>query len=93
VSVRKATKALRISRDDVEPAAEAADTIRRILSNLAQIAQGTAELRNTYGTGHGRAGRTSGSLNARHARLVVGAPATLASFLYDTYENVRPSRG
>lgn len=35
VLVRKATKALRISRDDVDLAAEAADTIRRILSNLA----------------------------------------------------------
>jgi len=91
--VRKTTKALRVSRDDVNPAAEAADTIRGILSNLAQIAHGTAELRNTYGTGHGRAGRTSGSLNARHARLVVGASATLASLLYDTYENLGPSRG
>jgi hypothetical protein len=55
------------SRDYVDPAAEAAGTIRRILSNLAQIAQGAAELRNTYGTGHGRAGRTKGYLNTRRA--------------------------
>jgi hypothetical protein len=47
VLVRKTTKALRVSRDDVDPAAEATDTIRRILSNLVRIAQDTAELRNT----------------------------------------------
>ena len=84
--VKNTTKALGISRDDVDPAAPAADTIKRILSNLGQIAQGTAELRNAYGTGHGRSGNGRSALQPRHARLVVGAAAALASFLYDTYE-------
>ena len=79
--VKKTTAALQLSRDDVDPTVTAADTIRRILSSLAQIAQGTAELRNSYGTGHGRPGQSTGSLGPRHARLVVGATATLASFL------------
>lgn len=84
--VKKTTAALQLSRDDVDPAAAAADTIRRILSSLAQIAQGTAELRNSYDTGHGRPGQSTGGLGPRHARLVVGSTATLASFLYDTYQ-------
>jgi hypothetical protein len=39
------------------------------LSSLAQIAQGTAELRNSYGTGHGRPGQSTGGLGPRHAHL------------------------
>jgi hypothetical protein len=84
--VRKTTKALGLSRDDVDSVAPAAETIKRLLSNLAQIAQGTAELRNSYGTGHGRPSGSAAELQPRHARLAVGAAATLASFLYDTYE-------
>ena len=44
--VKKTTKALRVSRDDIDDTTPAAETIRRMLSSLAQIAQGTAELRN-----------------------------------------------
>jgi hypothetical protein len=48
--------------------------------------QGLAELRNLYGTGHGKEGSTKG-LAARHAKLAVGAAITLADFLFDTHEN------
>jgi Abortive infection C-terminus len=88
--IKSAMKALGIGRDDIDPAARAADTIKRVLSNLGQIAQGTAELRNAYGTGHGRSGSTVSGLHPRHARLAVGASATLASFLYETYEEIAP---
>jgi hypothetical protein len=83
--MKNTTKALQLGRDDVDPATAPADTIRRVLSNLAQIAQGTAELRNDYGTGHGRPRQSLSGLGPRQARLVVGSTATLASFLYDTY--------
>ena len=88
--IKSTTKALGMGRDDVDPAARAADTIKRVLSSLGQIAQGTAELRNAYGTGHGRSGTTVSGLRPRHARLVVGASATLASFLYESYEEIAP---
>ena len=65
--------------------ARAADTIKRLLSNLATITQGIAELRNQYGTGHGRV-RRSGGLTSRHAKLAVGAAATLAVFLVETHQ-------
>ena len=59
-----------------------------MLSSLAQIAQGTAELRNAYGTGHGRSGKTVSGLQSRHARLAVGAAETLGVFLFDSYERL-----
>jgi hypothetical protein len=61
---------------------------RAELAQLITLEVGTAELRNAYGTGHGRSGSTVSGLHPRHARLVVGASATLASFLYETYEAI-----
>ena len=57
------------------------DTIRRTLSNLGQIVVGVAEVRNLYGTGHGR--HRSRELEVAHARLVVNAAITLATFLVE----------
>lgn len=71
--------------DQIPAAAKGADVMRRLLSNLASVAQGLAELRNLYGTGHGKAGSAKG-LAPRHARLAVGSAATLATFLLETHE-------
>jgi hypothetical protein len=76
---------LKLAPDDIPETAKAADTIKRMLSNLATIAQGLAELRNPYGTGHGPAGAAKG-LQPRHARLATGAAAVLATFLFETHE-------
>ncbi|WP_428848607.1 abortive infection family protein [Shewanella marisflavi] len=64
--------------------AKAADSIRKLLSNLATVASGVAELRNKYGTGHGKEGNAKG-LSSRHAKLAVGAASTLAVFLVETH--------
>jgi len=77
-------KELKLLPDDIPDGARGAETIKRLLSNLGQIGQGLAELRNLYGSGHGRAGRAKG-LSPRHARLAVGAAATLVQFLFETY--------
>jgi hypothetical protein len=58
-----------------------------MLMNLATLVQGSAELRNAYGTGHGKSKtQARHGLTSRHARLAVGASATLAVFLYETHE-------
>ena len=57
---------------------------KRLLSNLATITNGIAELRNSYGTGHGKTASTKG-LGARHSKLAVGAASTLAIFLVETH--------
>jgi AbiJ N-terminal domain 3/Abortive infection C-terminus len=81
--VKRTAKELRLTPEDIPDQAAASNTIRRLLSNLATITQGIAELRNRYGTGHGRAAGSKG-LGSRHARLAVGAASTLAVFLVET---------
>jgi len=82
--VKLTSKELKLTPDDIEDQAKAAETIKRLLSNLATITQGIAELRNKYGTGHGKAAKTKG-LSPRHAKLAVGAASTLAVFLVETH--------
>jgi hypothetical protein len=87
--VKETGKALRVTPDDVADDAPAAASIRRTLGSLGGIVVGLAELRNSYGTGHGKP-MGSGGLRPRHARLAVGAASTLAAFLFETYEQRRP---
>ncbi|WP_157152646.1 abortive infection family protein [Cellvibrio sp. BR] len=63
---------------------KASDSIKRLLKNLADITYGVAELRNSYGTGHGKNAKSRG-LSSRHAKLAVGAASTLAIFLIETH--------
>ena len=88
--VRTTAKQLSLLPDDIPDNAKGADVIRRVLSNLNQVAQGLAELRNLYGTGHGRDGRFIG-IAPRHAKLAVGAATALGMFLLETHlERTQP---
>ncbi|CAE6760683.1 abortive infection family protein [Paraburkholderia aspalathi] len=82
--VKLVAKELRLTPDGIPDEAKASETIKRLLSNLASITQGVSELRNHYGTGHGKAAGARG-LQPRHARLAVGAASTLAVFLAETH--------
>ena len=82
--VKRTVKELKLTPDDIPDKAKAAETIRILLSNLATITNGVAELRNKYGTGHGKEAKTKG-LGPRHAKLAVGAASTLAVFLAETH--------
>lgn len=84
--VKLTAKELKLTPPDISESAKAADSIRRILSNLATITNGVAELRNSYGTGHGKSAKTKG-LGPRHARLAIGAASTLAVFLFETHKD------
>ena len=77
-------KALRQLPEDVPDAARGRDIIKRMLQQLAAAPQALAELRQLFGTGHGKDGRARG-LRARHAKLAVGAAATLATYLLETH--------
>jgi len=83
--VKITTRELRLTPNDIPDSTKAAETIKRLLSNLATITQGIAELRNQYGTGHGRDARSAKGLQSRHAKLAVGAASTLAVFMMETY--------
>lgn len=82
--VKLTSKELELTPHDIPEKAKASETIKRLLSNLASITQGVAELRNHYGTGHGKAMGAKG-LQSRHAKLAVGAASTLAVFLVETH--------
>jgi len=86
--VKKVRVELRLLPDDVSDSSKGAESVRRILGSLGAIAQGLGELRNLYGTGHGK-GRRSKGLSPRHAQLAVGAAATLATFLFETHQERR----
>lgn len=62
-----------------------AETIKAILGNLRSIATKLAELRNPYGSGHGKSASFTG-LEERHAKLAVGSSITFVNFLWDTHE-------
>jgi hypothetical protein len=83
--VKETRKVLGLVPDSIPDSAKGAEIIRRLLSNLGNIAQGLDELRNLYGTGHGKTGKSKG-LSPRHARLAVGAASTLIMFLFDTHQ-------
>jgi hypothetical protein len=82
--VKLTTKQLKLTPQDIPDRVKAGETIKRLLSNLASITQGIAELRNRYGTGHGKESGSKG-LEPRHAKLAVGAASTLAVFLTETH--------
>ena len=86
--VKLTIKGLELTPDDIPDKAKAADTMKRLLSNLATITKGVSELRNHYGTGHGKTAGSKG-LGPRHAKLAVGAASTLAVFLAETH-NEKP---
>ncbi|WRZ96486.1 abortive infection family protein (plasmid) [Streptomyces sp. NBC_01007] len=80
--IKQAQQAPRLHPAAVPPTRNAsspdnADSIKRILGALTPDAIGVAELRNRYGTGHGRLAAPTG-LDPRHARFAVGTAATEA---------------
>jgi hypothetical protein len=62
---------------------DAASAVKKILGGLSSIALGVTELRNQYGSGHGRLSAPSG-LSPRHARLAVNAASTWCEVMLET---------
>lgn len=85
---KQTLRELSLVPEGVPEQARGAEVIRRLLSNLATICQGLAEIRGLYGTGHGKDGRAQG-MKPRHAKLTVGAAVTLVTFLFETHKETR----
>ncbi len=85
---KETLKELKLVPEGIPDTARGADVIKRLLSNLGTIGNSLAELRGLYGTGHGKHGTATG-LGARHAKLAVGAAATLAVFLFETHKETK----
>ena len=82
--MKETAKELKLTPKDITDEAKASETIRKILGSLSTVVQGIGELRNHYGSGHGKDAKFKG-LNARHAKLAVSASSTLAIFLLETH--------
>lgn len=79
---------LRLLPEHVSDSSRGVDAIKKVLGSLSTIAHGLSELRNLYGTGHGRGAKARGVL-PRHARLAVGAATTLAVFMFETHASTQ----
>lgn len=89
--VKKVCEELKLTPNHIRDEAKAAKSIKAILGNLSAIAVGIAELRNEYGTGHGKSASYKG-LTPRHARLAVGTATTAVLFIWETHEDQKFSR-
>lgn len=69
----------------VDKPKKADETIRRAVGALSMLTQSLAELRNEYGTGHGKDAKST-TVESRYAALAVNAATTIALFLFQSYQ-------
>lgn len=82
----KTLRALNLLPSGVKSTDRGADAIKAILGNLRAIPSKLAELRNPFGSGHGKSASFQG-LEVRHAKLAVGSSITFVDFVWNTYED------
>lgn len=83
--VKMTVKRLPIVPEGLPANAGAERTVAGLLSSLSAVAQQLAEMRNQFGTGHGKVADHVG-LQTRHSRLAFAAASAVAVFLYDCHE-------
>lgn len=81
---KKVQDALGLSPGTVSAGEEGADARRRLLQGLSQIAVSVNELRNLYGTGHGKARATP--FDEDSVYVAVNSGISLATYLMNRYE-------
>lgn len=82
----KTLDALNLLPSNIQSTDQGADVIKAILGNLRAIPSKLAEIRNPFGSGHGKSASFKG-LEERHAKLAVGSSITFVDFVWSTYEN------
>ncbi len=77
-------KTLQIAPKEVNATIPQADEVKRLLGSLTNTVKSLAELRNSYGSGHGKS-MSYVALSPRHARLAAGAALSVVEYLWDTH--------
>ena len=83
--VRRAVRSLPIVPAGIDDLNRWEGTITRLVNNLSSLGRSLAELRNAFGTGHGRSAGHIG-LDVHHARLAVRMATAVGVFLYEVHE-------
>jgi hypothetical protein len=86
--LKRACQKLGLDVASVLPGDPGADVVRRVLGNLGQVVTGVAQVRNVYGTGHGRV--NTRDLEIAHSRLVVNGAVAVGTFLLEVWQAQRP---
>lgn len=85
--LKRVQAALGLDPKDVSEDVPGADVLRRLLGSLSLIVVSVTELRNLYGTGHGKS--NAPGLDRASAELVVASGVALASYLMDRYKALK----
>jgi len=81
--LKKTNSVLDFSPKSAKTPDDAERSIKQILGGISSVVQGISELRNAYGTGHGKDADFIG-LEPKYAKLIVGAAAEIAIFYLAT---------
>jgi len=81
--IKETNNVLDLSPKFADNSDEAERSIKQILGGISSVVQGISELRNAYGTGHGKDAEFIG-LEPKYAKLIVGAVAEIAIFYLAT---------
>lgn len=81
----KVMSALNLLPANIQETDQGADAIKAVLGNLRAIPTKLAEIRNPFGSGHGKSASFQG-LEERHAKLAAGSSITFVDFIWSTYE-------
>lgn len=85
--LKRTQAALGLDPKDVGSDTPGGDSLRRLLGSLAQIVIAVTELRNLYGTGHGKS--HAPGLDDPSANLVVASGIAAATYLMERYRAMR----
>lgn len=80
--VKEVCRTLGVTPSQGEP-----ESVRRLAGSLATTTHAIAELRNNFGTGHGKSLHEHGP-HPRYAKLAAGAATALATFLFETHQTM-----
>jgi hypothetical protein len=84
--LKRTQAALNLDAPDVDGTVPGAESFKKLLGSLAQIVVSITELRNLYGTRHGKS--KAPGLDSGAAKLVVSAGTSLAAYSMNRYKDM-----
>ena len=85
--LKRTQAALGLDPADIDGSIPGAESFRKLLGSMAQIVVAVTELRNLYGTGHGKS--SAPGLDPSISKLVVAAGTSLAAYLMSRYRELQ----